>query len=129
MYESRVEIASHTFQHYTKEVVIGLQDTLCVGITLHVAHTLRLHQGTFQTVVHHNGVILRTLKGIEISHRDMAAKAYDLITDSMFETKNNTNRHYHNGKTDCNTKRSNANGGFRHLSTFVFVAVYLSCYK
>ena len=103
MEEECVIFLSDTFEAHSQKLIIGLENTLCIGITLNMFYPLYLSHHLHDTVVNHDRVVLPTLECHEITYVDVTAESDSLITDRVFESQYHTDRDNHHGQSYRNT--------------------------
>ena len=123
MDEGRIEIRSHTLEHYAQEIVVGLEDSFFHGKALHMFHAWNLLEHLHHRVVHHHRILVLLLQGHEVRHLDMASEANHLVADGVLESQHHAYRHDHDGKSDGNTGCGNMNSRARNLTFVALITI------
>ena len=110
MYECGVELRSHTFEHHSKKLVVGLQYALRHGIALHMLHARLLPENIHYRVVHLYGLRLRCLQCHEVSHLYVASEPHNLVAYGVLESEHNAHADNHHSQPYCHTGCGNAYG-------------------
>ena len=87
MDESRVKFGSDTFEQHAKEILVGLQNSLPYGKSLHVAHTVGRAQCRHHRVGHGDGSLVSILQRHELANLNVAAEAHHFVANRVFEAK------------------------------------------
>ena len=127
MDESRVKFGSDTLEQHTEEVLVGLQNSLPHGKSLHMAHTVGRAQCRHHRVGHGDGSLVGILQRHELAHLNVAAEAHHFVANRVLEAKNHAHRHNHHRQTNGHTCRSDANRRLRYHALSVALAVDSSC--
>ena len=127
MDEGRVIFRADALEDDSEKVGIGFQNALSEREALHMLYSVDLFQHIHHRVTHLNGVGFLCLHAHEVSHLDVAAESDDLITDGLFESKDNTHGNQHHGYADGYTGCCDPDGRLRDFPLVIVVLVNPAC--
>ena len=127
--EAGIVFGSYALEHGPEEVVVGLQDTLCHRIALHMTDAPDALDFCHQTVVETDGVGIGTIVGQHVVYLDMAAESDDLVTDGVLESQHDTHGDDHHSQADSHSDDGYTNSRATHITLVALVAIKSPCYE
>ena len=93
-----------------------------------MGNTLYVRKTVHEQTIHHDRLRFSAKEGAIVDYLNMTSKANDLPTNLTLETKDDTNRKYHDRKSDRHAPLSNGDGWARNATHVVTMSKQAACY-
>ena len=127
--ERHVVLLPHSFQNHALKVVVSLNHSILLRISLimrNFGHTLN---NLLQTVVKLDVVFLnRTLVG-RIAYPHLRCETDNLVANILFKAHDNRHRHNHHRQTESYSDGGNTDCRTRNILPVLLSTIYFLCYE
>ena len=118
-----VVFLSDTLECNTEKIFIGFQYSLRRAEALCMSHPFKFLDNLHQSVVGTDGVGIAAAVIHDIVNLNMTAKAHNLDTDGVLESKHYANRYNHHSQSDSHTNGSYMNSWATNFSFVALIAI------